>query len=1664
MGDSADTARERQAAKKVPKRKKKPVLGPPVPTFKPSADARAFGAATSIFVPPELQNERGPKKVPRRQSVVLKPEKPKPETTAQKKARQKRETHARERLRLGLRISSPTGRNNLDAVPERIPHRSHSTIDLPFGQHITMWKPAHDIALGLGMAGKAAAIKGAKGIESWAGEVADVPGNTLRALLDQSPAGPRGVPQGLAKAGRVVGEAEPVVRPVDATAKFIGSEEGQEEIWGKSLVNLALHGDTPGSGMEAAGLSLGILGILPLGKITQLAKLGRAARVAGKIGQALPDTPERTAWKAAMAQRLGEEKANDLILLTDSAARNLHPKNPNLLYEQTPMHAGNFADFAPGGTTRFQTEAGPRQGIVEGFTGQTKRPIGKKAAFKHVNASVDNLVHFDTFEGDPAMLDKVGPDHFQIEVLTDPENQTWETHDLTMEQARQVLKQGSGHFVNDDVVGVGTPVFRAELPAQVAKLPEEGLSKEQTAGQLRNAVKPSEWEDSGMEAFLAEYAPGEKIPKSEIQYHLATALNAYDLDEVIYRSDSGQLITNRIAGGESATMWASYADGGLIVRDPTDAEPYIELFMKLRTPLRTRVRRGLFGDNPFPSSYVGKGDVHWREDDVVGHVRMHLITDTDGKKALLVDEVQSDWASQWGSLKKRTSMVEGEASVPDKADSRIKDLEDQSRRIAEDIAIMEQDPSRYAAEIADLEDLYRTNRDQLNDLRDLSDNVPGPPPLGSKQMEALVKRTLRFAQESGVERIIIVQGDVQAIRNQAYRVTPKGRAIQIHDNPNWQNDVAKLRDDAAGMSQAEIQAYANDPAHREGMVKGFMDLYGQGNEAGKVQKIFEKEMGETGAVKQGIFHGGYADEGRAFSRQPPQDDFVIDGVRYMEDPTFPEPKRGDRVMTVEGPGIVQAAYANGEIGVEIGRRMVVKPAHYVHVIVPDPNAGPVGPAVHAMDGYVIEMTDAAKAKVAAPMAYYQQRAWEAIPKGASEFFADGTSAIHLFEGADVSTVIHELSHVVLPDLNDVDRAILNRHFGNFATTADHEAYARALERYVYDGMAATSELDGVFAKIKAWMGQVYLHVNNIGAHVHPEVKQVFDRMLVKNETPAEQLVRLLKTAPKIRKAQKAGYSAERGKRIAQMFDEWTGEEGVDEFHSALSALKGELPKEEYTGLDDLTPEAVASLIKSIRFSTKVRPFEKVRAAEAVIRATEGAVPTDSELLLLNRVFGKDAGFRKQTLKGIEKVIVEVWNIPRSIAASFDLSAPLRQGLIAGTRHPILFAKAFKPMFKALSSEERAADIAEEIANRENFVHYGRGKLAIETSASSPDLAMREEQFYSSYAEQFIPPVKWSGRAYEAFLHRLRADVFDLTMEAARAKGVNVESDEFVEGLGRMVNQMTGRGVLPETHLLRVETSAPLLNTFLFSPRLLASRINMISPAYYIKLYQSDPFLFAEATKNLMSTALATGMVLAVAAQMPGVTVGMDPTSANFGKIRIGDTRIDIMAGFGPLLVFFTRLTVGRSTSSTTGKTQDLKGGFGNSSRLDIVYRFLESKAAPTTGIGLDVLRGQTFIGEPVTLKGEAINSTAPMMLRDVLDVWREPKDPVDAATAAAVALFFGTFGIGFSSYGAKKPKSTGGGGGGGDDDPYAPDSGPAGGEDPYAPVDNSPSADPYAPG
>jgi hypothetical protein len=67
-------------------------------------------------------------------------------------------------------------------------------------------------------------------------------------------------------------------------------------------------------------------------------------------------------------------------------------------------------------------------------------------------------------------------------------------------------------------------------------------------------------------------------------------------------------------------------------------------------------------------------------------------------------------------------------------------------------------------------------------------------------------------------------------------------------------------------------------------------------------------------------------------------------------------------------------------------------------------------------------------------------------------------------------------------------------------------------------------------------------------------------------------------------------------------------------------------------------------------------------------------------------------------------------------------------------------------------------------------------------------------------------------------------------------------------------------------------------------------------------------------------------VLTAASHIPGVDVGTNPLSSDFGRIRIGDTRIDIFGGFQPIVKLIAQFYAGEVVSSVTGKKEQLNKG------------------------------------------------------------------------------------------------------------------------------------------
>ena len=520
------------------------------------------------------------------------------------------------------------------------------------------------------------------------------------------------------------------------------------------------------------------------------------------------------------------------------------------------------------------------------------------------------------------------------------------------------------------------------------------------------------------------------------------------------------------------------------------------------------------------------------------------------------------------------------------------------------------------------------------------------------------------------------------------------------------------------------------------------------------------------------------------------------------------------------------------------------------------------------------------------------------------------------------------------------------------------------------------------------------------------------------------VVKALKGAGKIRNQQNALYSAERTKRITaaeQIMNEVGGEEG---HHLAMKALSGELPKLPFTGGKDLNREHVPALFQHIQDHPDLRPFERVRARKALLKVFDGVTPQHNEIKLLTKVFGPEAtklvksvGFGKK----LANTAGELVNVPRAVMSSFDLSAPFRQGLVAGTTHPVLFARNFKPMLKAFKSEGAYQGIMDDIVSRPNFDRYQKGGLGITDLESG--LTHREEQWFGENLAEKIPVaghgIRASGRAYVGFLNKTRADVFDSLLSDAEKAGRDINDEKMLKDIAKAVNSATGRGSGPKA----IQSWLPALNTIFFSPRLLFSRLDYLNPVNYTRL---DPIARQEYLKGSLSLLGTVGTVLTLA-KLAGAEVNTNPLSADFAKIKYGNTRVDILGGFQQPVRLLAQLASGKITSSTTGKTLTLgPEGPGHLSRFDIGLRFAQSKLAPVPSFVTDVSKGTQFGGQKLDWgfnhNNPVFQRMIPLLAQDARDIYSN-KGPGPHGLGAAVGAYgLGALGIGLQTYGPKQTK------------------------------------------
>lgn len=466
---------------------------------------------------------------------------------------------------------------------------------------------------------------------------------------------------------------------------------------------------------------------------------------------------------------------------------------------------------------------------------------------------------------------------------------------------------------------------------------------------------------------------------------------------------------------------------------------------------------------------------------------------------------------------------------------------------------------------------------------------------------------------------------------------------------------------------------------------------------------------------------------------------------------------------------------------------------------------------------------------------------------------------------------------------------------------------------------------------------------------------------------------------------------------------------VEKLDSVLSE------KDEQAFLEDLAEQRLGVNL-SIEEANKIAELSKDLAAKKEGKTDENRLDYGrAKVKFMNYINDLKQETNRMTFK--ERVqnpiasVSELAGTAKSLKASLDNSAIFRQGWKTLMTNPGIWWKntlqSFKNLVQSFGGKAVIDELNADIVSRPNYELMQKAKLAVGTI----------EETFPTHLPEKIPGVKKfykaSEDAFTAFVHKIRADVFDRYIEMAKNSGVDLTDPAELRAIGKLVNSLTGRG-----NLGSLEPAANVINNVFFSPRALKSHIDTLLLHPLLKSGTGSSFARKQAAINLVKIIAGTAGVLATASVLKPGSVEKDPRSADFGKIKIGHTRFDMTGGMSSVVTLAARLLSQSTKASTSGKITKLNSGkFGAQSGTDVVYNFFENKLSPISSVVKDMLEGHDFDGNKPTILGEANNLLTPLPITNYIELKNDPKSAPKLLAIIADAL-----GISTNTYGATKKK------------------------------------------
>ncbi|MDD2657191.1 MAG: hypothetical protein PHD04_00835 [Candidatus Pacebacteria bacterium] len=482
----------------------------------------------------------------------------------------------------------------------------------------------------------------------------------------------------------------------------------------------------------------------------------------------------------------------------------------------------------------------------------------------------------------------------------------------------------------------------------------------------------------------------------------------------------------------------------------------------------------------------------------------------------------------------------------------------------------------------------------------------------------------------------------------------------------------------------------------------------------------------------------------------------------------------------------------------------------------------------------------------------------------------------------------------------------------------------------------------------------------------------------------------------------------------------------------LKALRSErdLLKDIYKMMQDeekpkKTPEEIALQSFRTRTENQIKDFER-RLKEGDFSTKEKKEPPVKGNRELELQFELDKVKREYAKAHVEfqlagrslptKIwdgLVEGMRLTRALKASFDVSAVGRQGWLAMLAHPAMLKEAVPIALRSLRSEEYAFAIDKQIRESPNYQLYKKAGVSFSEMGEGTTLKQMEEQFQSRWAEN-LPMgigrgVTASERAYVTPLNWIRAKLFD-EVYASTKFSTGKATDAELKAIGDYVNESTGRG-----NVRGYENALTGLGVFLWAPRLVLSRFQMLSGHSMWGGSLETKMAIAKEYGRMLR---GLGIIYAVSSLFDDVSIEDSPLSTDFGKIRIGNRRIDVLAGLMQATVLLSR-TYEEKTKKPSGAIVSLSGNvpYGGTTISGIWGNFLRTKLSPVISTALDIKDERDVVGNKVTVWDIPEKLLMPLSFGDIYDSMKEDGIPAGAALATLA-----TFGIGVQIYDPRQRK------------------------------------------